>query len=111
LFCGDKGEVMIIRGSGYCSCYPYHASIHERQNAHDEKFNGAGLRPLLKLKVSRFSPMLVDSGASGRVYRGGGFSFAAWFCRSAYRFGGSPDNRYGNLGFRPVITIDLSYWL
>jgi len=55
--------------------------------------------------------MLSDEeyGAAVRVYRGGSFRDDARDCRSAYRYRNSPDNRYGNLGLRPVITIGLSY--
>ena len=50
-----------------------------------------------------------ECGASLRVARGGGFGGVARYCRSAFRDRGSPDDRYGRLGFRPTITIDLSY--
>ena len=50
-----------------------------------------------------------ETGASGRVYRGGCFVDVARFCRSARRFGSSPDDRYGDLGLRPIITLGLSY--
>ena len=50
-----------------------------------------------------------ECGASERVARGGSFDGGARYCRSAYRDGGSPGDRYWRLGFRPTITIDLSY--
>jgi formylglycine-generating enzyme required for sulfatase activity len=40
------------------------------------------------------------SSGSRRVYRGGGWSYYAWYCRSADRNSFSPDNRNGSLGFR-----------
>ncbi len=38
-----------------------------------------------------------------RVFRGGGWSIPAWYCRSACRSGSLPDNRYDSLGFRLVL--------
>lgn len=37
-----------------------------------------------------------------RVFRGGGWINYAYYCRSAYRFYGTPDFRYYNVGFRLV---------
>jgi formylglycine-generating enzyme required for sulfatase activity len=37
---------------------------------------------------------------SGRVRRGGGWSFAGTSCRAAVRFRGAPEDRFGTLGFR-----------
>ena len=39
-------------------------------------------------------------GGAYRVRRGGAFSNAAWYCRSAYRDWGAPDGRSRTLGFR-----------
>jgi len=47
--------------------------------------------------------------SSLRVLRGGGFRLDARYCRSARRYGYSPGLRGCDLGFRPVITIGLSY--
>lgn len=41
-----------------------------------------------------------DSGAGRRVIRGGSWSSGPDALRSAFRFGGNPDNRDGDLGFR-----------
>ena len=41
---------------------------------------------------------------SSRVDRGGGWGHYAQFCRSADRSRSSPDFRYFNLGFRPVLA-------
>jgi formylglycine-generating enzyme required for sulfatase activity len=41
-----------------------------------------------------------EAEGSDRVYRGGSWDFFAWHCRSPYRYGGPPANRYSNLGFR-----------
>jgi formylglycine-generating enzyme required for sulfatase activity len=41
---------------------------------------------------------------SARVSRGGSWYFTARHCRSAYRSGGDPGYRYGNLGFRLLRT-------
>jgi formylglycine-generating enzyme required for sulfatase activity len=41
-----------------------------------------------------------DESGSGRVLRGGSWSSNAAYCRSAYRYGDSPDFRYYFLGFR-----------
>ncbi|HUX15099.1 MAG TPA: hypothetical protein VMW52_01415 [Phycisphaerae bacterium] len=37
-----------------------------------------------------------------RVYRGSGWYDVARFCRSDYRCGFGPGNRYSYLGFRPA---------
>jgi len=42
--------------------------------------------------------------ATNRVFRGGGWINYAQYCRSAYRYWSSPDNRSVNLGFRPVLS-------
>ena len=44
-------------------------------------------------------PMGPDGG-SNRVYRGGGWNDSFRLCRSAYRYGNSPDRRGYYLGFR-----------
>ncbi len=41
-------------------------------------------------------------GESYRVLRGGSWCNDARFCRSAYRAGYAPDNRFGDVGFRPA---------
>ncbi len=48
-------------------------------------------------------PLGPESG-SYRVLRGGSWSTAAEYCRSAYRFSHHPVNRYGNVGFRLVFV-------
>jgi len=55
--------------------------------------------------------MLSDEeyGAASRVLRGGCFYYVARLCRSAFRFGPSPGRRSLYLGFRPIITLGLSY--
>jgi hypothetical protein len=35
-----------------------------------------------------------------RASRGGGWDFSAWWCQAAFRDRGSPDDRFGYLGFR-----------
>ena len=41
------------------------------------------------------------SSGSDRVFRGGGWDYAASYCRSAYRgIGGAPGGRYNGVGFR-----------
>lgn len=47
---------------------------------------------------------LGPSSGSGRVNRGGSFSFAAEYCRPAARDLNSADKRGGDLGFRPVLV-------
>jgi formylglycine-generating enzyme required for sulfatase activity len=44
--------------------------------------------------------------ASGsvRVYRGGGWSYAPRYCRSAIRYGISPEYRFSYLGFRVALV-------
>ena len=44
------------------------------------------------------------SSGSGRVFRGGGWYFHAWVCRSANRDRASPGSRDGSLGFRLLRT-------
>ena len=44
------------------------------------------------------------SSGSYRVYRGGSWGNDAQHCRSANRDGDTPDFRYGDLGFRPVLA-------
>ena len=46
-------------------------------------------------------PIYEESGSS-RVYRGGSWLSFAGYSRSAFRYGGSPDNRSRSLGFRVV---------
>ena len=56
------------------------------------------------------SPLSVPKGpktAAFRVYRGGCWGFAAWYCRSANRYGYGPDYRDYFLGFR-VAAVQLS---
>ncbi|MBQ4144460.1 MAG: SUMF1/EgtB/PvdO family nonheme iron enzyme, partial [Thermoguttaceae bacterium] len=48
-------------------------------------------------------PCNEDSG-SYRVYRGGSWFNGAQGCRSANRRRDTPDVRFGNLGFRPVLA-------
>lgn len=48
-------------------------------------------------------PVGAASG-SNRVYRGGGWWNAAGHCRSAYRYGNSPDYRFHYLGFRFALS-------
>jgi formylglycine-generating enzyme required for sulfatase activity len=39
-------------------------------------------------------------GGAGRVLRGGGWSYDAWYLRAAFRAYYPPGNRYGDIGFR-----------
>ena len=52
---------------------------------------------------SQVNPTGANSG-SDRVYRGGSWIGNAWFCRSSYRYGSSPDNRSYALGLRLVLS-------
>ena len=45
-------------------------------------------------------PRGPEEKATNRVYRGGSWNRTAWFCRSASRYGDTPDFRYNGLGFR-----------
>jgi len=45
---------------------------------------------------------------SARVFRGGCWSYYAGYCRSAYRNRNTPSNRYYNLGFRLVLSSQVS---
>lgn len=45
------------------------------------------------------------SSGSFRVYRGGGWSFIAFNCRSAFRINFTPDYRYSNFGLRLVLLF------
>ena len=44
---------------------------------------------------------------AGRVMRGGSWDFDARDCRSAFRNGRGPDDRYGDLGFRLARSVAL----
>ena len=46
------------------------------------------------------------NGGWGRVCRGGSWGDSAQFCRSALRYGGEPDYRISNLGFRVLLVCD-----
>ena len=52
--------------------------------------------------AAQTNPIGPSSG-SGRVRRGGGWNYSASCCRVAYRYYGSPGDRYGYLGFRVVL--------
>jgi len=41
-----------------------------------------------------------------RMLSGGSWNNPDWACRSAHRFGGKPDGRFGNLGFRVIRISD-----
>ena len=43
-----------------------------------------------------------EEGARYRVFRGGSFSYAAVYARSAFRSRYTPENRNNNLGLRPA---------
>jgi formylglycine-generating enzyme required for sulfatase activity len=45
-------------------------------------------------------------GGSNRVFRGGGWLFIAWYCRSAYRIYFSPGARIDYLGFRVSLVAE-----
>ena len=45
------------------------------------------------------------TGASPRVFRGGGWRLTAWYCRSANRLRHTPDDRSSILGFRVAAVI------
>ena len=42
--------------------------------------------------------------AARRVVRGGSFNFSEGNLRAARRYGGSPVNRFGHIGFRVVVS-------
>jgi len=46
---------------------------------------------------------------TNRVLRGGGWFSEARYCRSAARFGGSPNNRRSIYGFRLVLSVSIDY--
>jgi formylglycine-generating enzyme required for sulfatase activity len=50
----------------------------------------------------RVSNPTGPSSASFRVFRGGSWYSSSRYCRSAFRYDGSPGNRIGDLGFRPA---------
>lgn len=54
-------------------------------------------------KGPQTNPTGPASGA-GRVLRGGSWYNDAWYCRLSYRFDGSPDFAYYNLGFRLALS-------
>ena len=64
-----------------------------------------------KVNIDPATPANTLSGnpASGanRVNRGGGWNYAAGYCRSAFRNGGTPTNRNNDYGFRVVCTAGL----
>jgi sulfatase modifying factor 1 len=43
--------------------------------------------------------------ATNRVFRGGDYFFSAGGCRPAFRSHSSPDDRYGDIGFRLVFSL------
>jgi formylglycine-generating enzyme required for sulfatase activity len=51
---------------------------------------------------SQTDPTGSTSG-SNRVLRGGGWLYDAQYCRSAYRYNYSPNNRIGGIGFRVLL--------
>ncbi|HEX7375716.1 MAG TPA: formylglycine-generating enzyme family protein [Pirellulales bacterium] len=51
-------------------------------------------------------PAGPESGIS-RVLRGGGWDSAPIRCRSAFRSGAAPDDRFGSIGFRVVLNADV----
>ena len=51
---------------------------------------------------SETNPTGASSGQL-RVLRGGGWNYNADYCRTAFRIGNNPDNRYFNRGFRLVL--------
>jgi formylglycine-generating enzyme required for sulfatase activity len=53
----------------------------------------------------KLDPIALLRGAAGRVGRGGSFSLAASFARSAFRTGGTPGSRSNDLGLRPAMTL------
>ncbi len=54
---------------------------------------------------SQVDPAVPSAGAPNRVYRGGGFSSAASYSRSADRENGTPGNRISFLGLRPARAL------
>jgi len=57
-----------------------------------------------KLPGGSSSDPTGPASGSGRVLRGGGWDDSADGCRSAYRGGDGPGNRYRNLGFRLALS-------
>lgn len=53
------------------------------------------------------SPWIDEPRGSNRVLRGGGWVVSARVCRSAFRFGGGPDDRAHVLGFRLSRSVAL----
>jgi len=47
-----------------------------------------------------------SGGSSNRVIRGGCWIATSLYCRSAFRYGGSPDSRNSMSGFRPAFSCD-----
>jgi len=61
-----------------------------------------------KLGTEAVTDPIGPPSGSYRVYRGGGFNDAAAGCRSAYRSGGTPENRGSTGGFRVAAVPILS---
>jgi len=55
------------------------------------------------LSVDPVGATIADS---GRVIRGGGFTYGPSFCRSSHRFVNQSAVLYGNCGFRIVVSVD-----
>lgn len=51
-------------------------------------------------------PHVSSSTSSNRSIRGGGFTYYPSNCRSSHRFSNAQAGRYGNCGFRIVLTVD-----
>ena len=56
-----------------------------------------------KYSAGSLTDPVGPSWGSDRVLRGGGWSYPAELCRSAFRLGNDPSDRYGYLGFRVAL--------
>jgi formylglycine-generating enzyme required for sulfatase activity len=94
------GNKRVYRGTGWYN--PIVTRCAERLGSWDHiplssDNLGSSREITMKYKQDR-----CDDVGSTRVSRGGGWYNVARYCRSAYRFGISPSNRYNSLGFRPA---------
>jgi len=65
-------------------------------------YSDSGTNPPAYYGISPGTNPTGPASGAYRVIRGGCWSFVPSFCRSAFRGGNTPVDRYGNLGFRAV---------